>query len=320
MKIDELNTYQPEIIQLLQNAKKKDKLVHAYLFSGDSGSGMIEMALYFAMMLLCKEEVPCLKCNTCERIMYNSHMNVVTIEPINDVIRKEQIENLMHDFSLTALEEGPQIYIIKDADKMNAAASNALLKFLEEPAKEHYAVLVTTNYKKVLDTIVSRCQYIHFKPTSRKFIVDQLISNGVEKDIAYIISHITQDLSDAKKLIEEGKLVLYYNLAKKIVLAPFKKKDQYLEYYLNKNLLIKENDKSWHWIFLDILILMNQELYKKADNVSDIYFKNIFNQIKIEQLNKDKILKDLEILNKYEERLNYNVSMDLFYSSLFIEL
>ena len=85
-------------------------------------------------------------------------------------------------------------------------------------------------------------------------------------------------------------------------------------------LLDSEKDKSWHWIFLDILILIHQEIFKKADGESKLYFTNILDQIKEEQINKQKILDDLELLNKYEERLNYHVNIDLLYTSLFIEL
>lgn len=320
MTYEELLKNQSEVIKLLNNAKRKNKLTHAYLFEGDSGTGTLEAARYFAMMLLCDQEQPCLTCNTCERIQYNSHLNVVLIEPFGDVIRKEQVENLMHDFSMTSLEKGPQVYIIKDADKMNSAAANSLLKFLEEPAPDHYAILLTSNYKRILDTIVSRTQYIHFKPVPKSFIVKQLSSMGVDKDISYVISHITSDFGEAKKFIEEGRLVLFINLAKKIVAAPFKKRDQYVEYYLNKQLLETEKEKSWHRIFFDILILIHQELYKKADGEETKYFNSILDNIKVEQLNKQVILNDLELLNQYEERLNYHVNTDLLYTSLFIEL
>ncbi len=321
MNYDELLRNQSEIINLIKKSIQKNKLVHAYLFEGDSGTGVLEAARYLAMSLLCENEnKPCLKCNTCERIQYNSHLNVITIEPFADVIRKEQIENLMHDFSMTSLEKGPQIYIIKEADKMNAAASNALLKFLEEPASNHYAILTTNNHKKLLDTIVSRTQYIHFKPVAKTYIIEQLLSSGVDKDVAYVISHITSDSGEAKKYIEEGKLVLFINLAKKIVSAKFKKRNQYVEYFLNKQLLDSEKDKSWHWIFFDILILINQELYKKANGDETKYFSNILDNIRDEQLNKQNILKSLELLNNYEERLNYHVNMDLLYTSLFTEL
>lgn len=321
MKIEEFVKNQPEVVKLLNNAKNKDKLSHAYLFEGDSGTGTYEAALYFAMMLLCKEENgPCLKCNTCERILYNSHINVITIEPFADVIRKEQIENLMFEFSHTSLEGGAQIYIIKDAEKMNSSASNALLKFLEEPAPNHYAILVTSNHKKLLDTIVSRTQFIHFKPVSRIYIIEQLTSSGVDKDLAYVISYITSDLGVAKKLVEEGKLQLFINLAKKIVSSFYKKRETYVEYYLNKNLLLDENEKEWHYYFIDIIILINQELLKKADFEEDLYFSSVLDNIKIENINIADILNRLEILNEYEARLSYNVNLDLMYTSLFNKL
>ncbi len=271
-------------------------------------------------MLLCDSEVPCLKCNVCERIIYNSHMNVVTIEPIGETIRKEQIENLMHDFSYTALEKGPQVYIIKEADKMNSSAANSLLKFLEEPAPDHYAVLLTNNHKRLLDTIVSRTQFIHFKPVAREYIVKQLINNGTDIDLSYIISHLTSDLSDAKRYIEEGKLQIVINLAKKIIAAPYKKRDPYVDYYLNKKTILEVEDKSWHNIFIDTMILIVQEMLKKADGTKDVYFNSVLDQIRDDQLDKAKLLNDLDVLNKYEERLNYNVNIDLLYTSLFVEL
>ena len=118
----------------------------------------------------------------------------------------------------------------------------------------------------------------HFVP-----IMDELKKNDYQtenivisdKDISYVISHITSDFGEAKKFIEEGRLVLFINLAKKIVAAPFKKRDQYVEYYLNKQLLETEKEKSWHRIFFDILILIHQELYKKADGEETKYFNSI---------------------------------------------
>ena len=320
MQIEELYTKQEEVIKLLTNAKKKNKLVHAYLFEGDLGTGTLEAAKYFAMMLLCEEDnAPCLKCRTCERINFNSHANVVLIEPFADVIRKEQIENLMHDFSLTALEKGPQIYIIKDADKMNLSAANALLKFLEEPALEHYAILLTRNHKRMLDTIVSRCQHIHFKPILRTYIEDELLKEDVDKDLAYVISHITSDLGEAKKYADEGKLNIYLNLAKKIATATLKKKDPYVEYYLNRNTLLDEKDKSWHFIFFDLLIMIYQEMLNKLNNISYKHFLKELELVKEDNIKKQEIVEIINILNIYEERLNYNVNIDLLYSSLFVE-
>ena len=320
MTIEELLNTQPEVINLLRNAKRKNKLVHGYLFEGDSGTGTLEAAKYLAMMLLCKEDIPCLKCNTCERIIYNSHLNVVLIEPIGDIIRKEQIENLMHDFSYTAAEAGPQIYIIKDCEKMNQSAANSLLKFLEEPAPDHYAILTTTNKARLLPTIISRLQHIHFKPVGTTYIMNELIKEDVDNDLAYITSHITNDIVEARKYATEGKLAKIINLALRIATARFRRKDPYVEYYLNKNILFDENIKTWHFIFLDTLILINKELLLKASIDSANHFKNNLDNIRSDQIDKKTILNKLDIINEYEERLNFNVNIDLLYASLFTQI
>lgn len=320
MTFGELLKNQPEVIKLLVNSKKKEHFVHAYIFEGDSGTGTLEAAKYFAMLLLCHDEKPCLTCNICERIMFDSHLNVSIIEPIDNVIRKEQISLLKRDFSMTSAEEGAQIYIIKDAEKMNTAAANSILKFLEEPIPNHYAVLLTKNHNRILDTIVSRAQLIHFKPVPKQYFTEQLMNNGATADIAYIISHITSDLAEAKQYIEEGKLIQYINLAKKVATSKFKRRDTYVDYYLNKKLLVDPIDKKWHFIFFDTLILIYQEMIKKLGNVETKYFTDVIAYLKDGVISRQEILDKLSILNEYEERLNYNVNLDLLYTSLFTKL
>ena len=94
----------------------------------------------------------------------------------NDVIKKEQITDVIKEFSMSGLENGARIYIISEADKMNVASSNALLKFLEEPVPNRYAILLTKNHKKLLDTIISRCQLLHFKPLSKEKMIEHYMS------------------------------------------------------------------------------------------------------------------------------------------------
>ena len=163
MKISQLVENQKEVVQILENSKKKNKLVHAYIFEGDDGTGIYEAALYFAAMILCEKEQPCFECSTCTRILQLEHTNVQIIEPINGTIKKEQITDVIKEFTMSGLEEGSRIYIINDADKMNVASSNALLKFLEEPSENIVAILLTDNLPKVLPTIKSRCQNLIFK-------------------------------------------------------------------------------------------------------------------------------------------------------------
>ena len=246
MKNEDLFKYQEEAMTLLTKAYKKQKFAHANLLDGENGTGITDAAIYMAKQLICKKDnAPCMECDDCKQIDAKTHLNYIYIEPENDTIRKEQIEKLIHDFSMTSLDGTPQVYIIQSADKMNTSASNALLKFLEEPIPNRYAFLTTNNHSRMLDTIVSRCQMIHFKPIPKEYLVEQLKSFGVESDIAYVISYLTTETDVAMKYIEDGKVLNYLTVAKKIIDKDLKNKDPYIEYYRNRQMFIEEKDKTY---------------------------------------------------------------------------
>ena len=181
MAFEELKLNQPEVVKIIDNSYTRKKLVHAYIFEGDAGTGKMDAALYLAAKLLCREETkPCMECASCKRVLNNSHINVNIIEAEESTIKKEQITALLKESSMKTLEKGSRIHIIKDADKLNQASSNALLKFIEEPFANHYIVLTTENANKMLTTILSRCQLIHFKPVKKELLEQKLIDNGVE--------------------------------------------------------------------------------------------------------------------------------------------
>ena len=72
-------------------------------------------------------------------------------------IKKEEILELKEKLNTSSIYNGIRIYIILEAEKLNASSSNTLLKFLEEPSDNIYAVLITSNNNKILETIRSRC-------------------------------------------------------------------------------------------------------------------------------------------------------------------
>ena len=319
MTFEQLKTIQNEAYRILQNSYYLEKISHAYIFEGDRGTGKETMAKYMAMQLLCtSESKPCLDCINCKKVIENKHLNVVIIEAENEVIKKEQIENLIHEFSMTSIEGENQIYIIKDADKMNPSASNALLKFLEEPVSNRYGFLITTDKNRLLPTIVSRTQVIHFKPISTNVLINALTNEGIEKDVAYAGSILTNNIDEIKRLISEGKIINYVKIAKNVVSAILKKEDPFLVYYANKDTFASEYEKKWHFFFLDVLALIYQELLKLNTTKNYQYFKDVIEHNKL-NLVREKIDKQLELISKYQERLKYNVNYSLFYASFFCE-
>lgn len=317
MTFEQLKTIQKDAYRLLQNSYYLEKLSHAYLFEGFTGCGKDEMAMYMAMQLLCTgNSKPCFECSNCKKVLYENHLNVMIIKPQTEIIKKEQIDDLIHEFSMSSIEGGNQVYIIYEAEKMNASASNALLKFLEEPAPNRYGFLITSNKERILPTIVSRTQVVHFKPISNQNIVEMLKLNGVEEDISYSATTLTHNIEEIQQLISEGKITDFVNIAKKVAIATLKKEDPFVVYYLNKTLFQEEN-KKWHRFFFDVLALIYQEALKIKNNSDARYFKSVFENVNNYNLN---INQKLELIIEHQKRLNYYVSMPLFYTNFFCEL
>lgn len=317
MKHTDLFNYQTDAMRLLVNSFERNKMVHAYLLDGEPGSGTLDACIYMAKKLICKhKDAPCMKCSDCKKIDSLSHLDLVFIEPISDMIKKEQISLLIQELSTSSMDSGIKVYIIKEAEKMNNAAANSLLKFLEEPHFNHYVFLTTTNFKRILPTITSRSQVIHFKPVPRIYLLEKLSDCGIEQDIGYVVSYLTSEFEMAMKYIEEGKITNLLTVAKKIVDKDLKGKDPYVEYYRNRLLFLEEKDKNYHRFFLDILILIYQEILKKENRK---YFSDIINNAS-ENITTEEIIRKLELLNTYQERFNYHINLDLQYTSLFSKL
>ena len=212
--------YQKEVINLIDNSFKKNQISHAYIFEGERGSGLKEVALYFAKKLLClSDEKPCDKCANCKRVNNGTHANVMLISPVQGVVRKDQINSIIHEGSMTSLTDLNKIYIIDEADKMNRSSSNALLKFLEEPYPNNYLILLTENSNVLLETITSRTQLVRFKRINKTILVKNLQNDGIEKDVAYVLSELFGSFDESKEALKKGTIINVIELFKKLITA-----------------------------------------------------------------------------------------------------
>ena len=157
---------------ILDKLLKEDKIGHAYLFFGKEGIGKKLMAINFA-----------------EKIMEKDGGNFndtdfKIIFPEKDLIKVEEIRNLINEVYLKPTHSKRKVIIIDDADKMNVNAQNALLKVLEEPPIYATLILIVSNKEKIIKTILSRVTEIQFDSLSneelRKIVGDKI-------DIDYVI-------------------------------------------------------------------------------------------------------------------------------------
>lgn len=144
--------------QLLQGT-----LPHALLFSGARGIGKRHFAEAFGRWALCLQPLPdgaCGHCKGCELNRASTHPDFIVIRPEEEgkIIKVAQVRELIDSLGRTGQQGGNKVVIIEPIEAMNANASNALLKSLEEPTPGTYLLLVSHNPSSVLPTIRSRCQ------------------------------------------------------------------------------------------------------------------------------------------------------------------
>ncbi len=153
-------------VSILRNALEKDRLAHAYLFQGMDGIGKRTLALTFAKALNCRRGNldACDTCLSCLKTDHRNHPDVETIEAEGQFIRIDAVKALQERMKFKPLEGSRRVSILVDADRLNNAAANALLKTLEEPSPANILILVSARPYQLPVTILSRCQQIRFQP------------------------------------------------------------------------------------------------------------------------------------------------------------
>lgn len=225
-----------------ENVIKNNELSHSYLFYGKEGIGKLFFAKELAKSILNIDNLD--TCLDYKYICKNEDKKDIVIEQI----RKEIID----DIYTAPISSKYKVYIIDEAQALNTAAQNALLKTLEEPPKYVVIILIASSIANILPTIISRVNKISFDKLESKDI-EGYIKNKYNKSLnENMLRYIDGSIGLATKIVEEeleNKLneidKLYDILVKKdtvesIMLAQkidFSNKNilEYLEYLLYKN-------------------------------------------------------------------------------------
>lgn len=166
MRFDQI-VGQDRVIRILTRMLERGRVAHALLFTGIDGCGRRTTANALAMTLNCRNPdagAPCGRCGPCRKILSGNHPDVISIFPAGVYIKIDQIRSLRKQLRFAPLEGGYRIITVNDAQTMNPEASNALLKTLEEPPDDTHIVLTAPETTDLMETIVSRCQHLAFRP------------------------------------------------------------------------------------------------------------------------------------------------------------
>ena len=216
------------------NARVKEQLVflaesgrlpHAIIIEGDEGIGKRTLARELALNLLCRgEDKPCRKCAQCSKVMKGIHPDVYEYTAPNRPagFHVEEVRKVRDDAFMRPNEADYKIYILGNAQSMNASAQNALLKVLEEPPEYAVFILTVTNKSFMLETVLSRSVVISLEGVSPAEAADVICEK--REDVSYEEALSAAEvwggnIGKALESLTDGKLSKISTLAEKIALS-----------------------------------------------------------------------------------------------------
>jgi DNA polymerase-3 subunit delta' len=314
------------IVEHFKKAIENNKISHAYIINGEKGMGKRTVAKAFAMTLLCEEKgtVPCMKCHSCVQALTDNNPDLITITPDKpttlsiDHIR----QTLVNDVELKPYSNSHKVYIVEDAELMNNAAQNAILKTIEEPPEYAVIILLTTNISALLQTVLSRCVKLDMQPLKKEVVKKYLMEKekvvDYQADIAVSFAggnlgkaiELSKSQDFAEMLDEVIQLLRYIkDMQAYEVVAAVKRASEYKFRFTD---------------YIDLMILWFRDVlvYKASQNVNELIFKDEIQTIKkhAAKSSYNGIEHILEAMNKAKLRLKANVNFDVAIEMMFLTI
>ncbi|MBO8244661.1 DNA polymerase III subunit gamma/tau [Prochlorococcus marinus XMU1411] len=202
----------------LKQALLTKKIAPAYLFNGPRGTGKTSSARIFAKSLNCQSfeqptTTPCCKCDLCRQITDGAALDIIEIDAASNT-GVENIREIIERARFAPTQARWKVYVIDECHMLSTAASNALLKTIEEPPSRVVFILATTNPERVLNTIKSRCQKFDFRRISPSDIFQHLSEIAEKESIEYEVQALKMiakrsngGMRDAQSLLEQLNLL-----------------------------------------------------------------------------------------------------------------
>lgn len=276
-----------EVLEKLVKYYHENKISHAYLLETNNVDACFNDLKILVKQIFCQGEYldNCSKCNICNLINQGFLPSFVVIEPDGTSIKKEQIVELKRQFSTIPLYTKENVYVIKEAERLNGASANTMLKFLEEPDANILGFFITNNANNVISTIKSRCEVLKVYYETDKLNISKLNSEEYKEKFEVAIDYLY-------KLEVEKNYYLMYN--RDVVLNKFKERED-----------IK--------IVFKIILLIYEELLKDGNSVMLQRLDNI-------SLEKKELLRRIKMVIEVLDNLDCNGNIELLLDKFVIEL
>lgn len=327
---------QDRVTNVLKNQVKTGKISHAYIFSGERGTGKTSCAKIFAKAINClnpKDGSPCLECENCKAIEEESTIDIVEMDAASNR-RIDDIRNLKDNVIYPPNKLKYKVYIIDEAHMITREAFNALLKIMEEPPSHLVFILATTEIEKVPRTILSRVQKFEFNKiddTNIKTQINKVLNDrNIKMDneaIGLIIKKANGAMRDALSILDQ--VLSYgedsYDLAKVqslLGVVDFYDVDKLASAIINKDskasmesiFILRKNNKSNNDILASLISYFNDILILKL-TANQSYFDNgeykEFIERRAEQITDSELGDYLDILIEYNNKMKLTENTDV---------
>ena len=306
--LEEYEKKEPIIYRQISNSIKNG-LSHAYLFELNDNIYAYEMIMSFVKKVLSNGDD-----NIAKRIDDGNYPELKHIFPDGQLIRKEQLEELQKSFSTISLENDKRFYIIHDSEKLNVAAANSLLKFLEEPSDGIIAILLTNNINLMLKTIVSRCQILTFSKNKLEDYIkfNQITSNITLHKLFFTIWKNKDELNEYHRNFVK-KVIEFINYYEKNKLKTIVYENRFFEEFNDKIELNK---------FFECVILFYRDLLRYKFGSDVLYFDDYIDYIReFSCINTEEmIIKKINTLLEKVRLIKNNVNTSMFIDGIIIDM
>ncbi len=282
-----------EVLNRLVNYYHENKISHVYLVETNNVEKCLNDIKDVIKQIFCASEYSesCDKCNICNLINQNYLPSLQIIEPDGSSIKKDQILELKRKFNTVPVMTKENIYIVKNAELMNAASANTMLKFLEEPEEHIIGFFITNNLNSVIPTIRSRCEVLKAVYDVHELTFDSLLDDKSQEYLQVIKNYL-------EKVEVEKKQSIMYN--RSILLEQFNSRED-----------IKK--------IFQIMLLIYEEYLKKSFN-----FDNKCQVLEgfdyLSKLSSKDILFKINLIVQLLEDINSNVNLELLLDKYIIDL